>query len=135
MAITPLDIAKMALAVLDEAPIDSLDQDVKAARLLNLHFDLAREAELTKHAWVFAILAASVAGADTGSGDCTLSFAYDLPADCLRPLRRTAGSSPVTTRVTCIGSTRLLARSLLALPLGRCVSVMRPSSPGTWCWS
>ncbi|MER9854165.1 MULTISPECIES: hypothetical protein [unclassified Mesorhizobium] len=48
MAITPLDIANMALAVLDEAPIDSLDQDVKAARLLNLHFDLAREAELTK---------------------------------------------------------------------------------------
>jgi len=32
MAITPLDIANMALAVLDEAPIDSLDQDVKAAR-------------------------------------------------------------------------------------------------------
>ncbi|MER9756875.1 hypothetical protein NKJ46_26190 [Mesorhizobium sp. M0166] len=26
MAITPLDIANMALAVLDEAPIDSLDQ-------------------------------------------------------------------------------------------------------------
>ena len=56
MAITPLDIANMALAVLDEAPIDSLDQDVKPARLLNLHFDFAREAELTRHAWVFAIL-------------------------------------------------------------------------------
>ena len=50
MAITPLDIANMALAVLDEAPIDSLDPDVKPARLLNLHFDLAREAELTRHA-------------------------------------------------------------------------------------
>jgi hypothetical protein len=86
MAITPLDIANMALAVLDEAPIDSLDQDVKAARLLNLHFDLTREAELTKSGWVFAILSASVVGADTGSGDCTLNFAYELPADCLRPL-------------------------------------------------
>lgn len=31
MAITPLDIANMALGVLDEAPIDSLDQDVKPA--------------------------------------------------------------------------------------------------------
>ncbi|CAH2395901.1 hypothetical protein [Mesorhizobium escarrei] len=51
MDIIPLDIANMALGVLDEAPIDSLDQDVKPARLLNLHFDLTREAELTKHAW------------------------------------------------------------------------------------
>ena len=94
MAITPLDIANMALAVLDEAPIDSLDQDVKAARLLNLHFDLAREAELTKHAWMFAILSASVPGADTGSGDCTLNFAFELPADCLRPLPLTHNGEP-----------------------------------------
>ncbi|CCV07988.1 conserved hypothetical protein [Mesorhizobium metallidurans STM 2683] len=94
MAITPLDIANMVLAVLDEAPIDSLDQDVKAARLLNLHSDLTREAELTKHAWVFAILSAFVAGADTGSGDCTLNFAYELPADCLRPLPLTHNGEP-----------------------------------------
>ncbi|RUV02603.1 hypothetical protein EOA60_27855 [Mesorhizobium sp. M1A.F.Ca.IN.020.06.1.1] len=86
MAITPLDIANMALAVLDEAPIDSLDQDVKAARLLNLHFDLTREGELAKHAWVFAILSALVPGSDSGSGDCTLNYAYELPADCIRPL-------------------------------------------------
>ncbi|WP_137934353.1 hypothetical protein [Mesorhizobium comanense] len=86
MAITPLDIANMALAVLDEAPIDSLDQDVKAARLLNLHFDLTREAELTKCAWVFAILRATIAGSDSGNGACTLNFTYELPADCLRPL-------------------------------------------------
>ncbi|WP_256753507.1 hypothetical protein [Mesorhizobium sp. Mes31] len=94
MAITPLDIANMALAVLDEAPIDSLDQDVKAARLINLHFDLAREAELTKYAWVFAILRATVAGTDSGSGDCTLNFAYELPADCLRPLPLTHNGEP-----------------------------------------
>jgi hypothetical protein len=94
MAITPLDIANMALAVLDEAPIDSLDQDVKAARLLNLHFDLTREAELTKYAWVFAILRATVVGADTGGNDCGLNFAYELPADCLRPLPLTHNGEP-----------------------------------------
>ncbi|RVD58577.1 hypothetical protein EN828_20505 [Mesorhizobium sp. M2D.F.Ca.ET.185.01.1.1] len=94
MAITPLDIANMALAVLDEAPIDSLDQDVKAARLLNLHLDLTREGELAKHAWVFAILSAQVAGADTGSGDCTLNYVYELPADCIRPLPLTANGEP-----------------------------------------
>ncbi|WP_421917372.1 hypothetical protein [Mesorhizobium sp.] len=94
MATTPLDIANMALAVLDEAPIDSLDQDVKAARLLNLHFDLTREGELTRHAWVFAILSASVTGADTGGGDGTLNFAYELPADCLRPMPPTHNGEP-----------------------------------------
>ncbi len=93
MAITPLDIANMALAVLDEAPIDSLDQDVKAARLLNLHFDLTREAELAKSAWVFAILRATVVGAATGS-DCGLTVAYELPADCLRPLPLTHNGEP-----------------------------------------
>ena len=94
MAITPLDIANMALAVLDEAPIDSLDQDVKAARLINLHFDLTREAELTKYAWVFAILRATVAGSDTGGDACSLNFAYELPADCLRPLPLSRNGEP-----------------------------------------
>lgn len=94
MAITPLDIANMALAVLDEAPIDSLDQDVKAARLLNLHFDLTREGELAKHAWVFAILSALVPGSDSGSGDRTLNYAYELPADCFRPLPLTDTGEP-----------------------------------------
>ncbi|MBZ9897723.1 MULTISPECIES: hypothetical protein [unclassified Mesorhizobium] len=94
MAITPTDIANMALAVLDEAPIDSLDEDIKAARLLNMHFDLTREAELTKYAWVFAILSASLAGSDTGSGDCTLNWVYELPVDCLRPLPLTHNGEP-----------------------------------------
>lgn len=94
MAITTEDIANMALAVLDEAPIDTLDQDVKAARLLNLHFDVTREAELTKHAWVFAILSESVVGTDTESGDGTLNWVYELPADCLRPLPLTYDGEP-----------------------------------------
>lgn len=94
MAITPLDVANQAIALLDEAPIDSLDQDIKIARLLNLHFDLTREAELTKYAWVFAILRASVVGSDTGSGDCTLNWAYELPDDCLRPLPLTYDGEP-----------------------------------------
>ncbi len=93
MAIAPLDIANMALAVLDEAPIAQPDRDVKAARLLNLHFDLTCEAELTKYAWVFAILRANVVGSDTGS-ECGLTFAYELPADCLRPLPLTDNGEP-----------------------------------------
>jgi len=94
MAITPLDIANMAIGVLDEAPIDSLDDDEKAARLLNLHMDVTREAELTKHAWVFAILKEEVVGTDTESGDGTLNWVYELPADCLRPLPLTYDGEP-----------------------------------------
>lgn len=94
MAIEPLDVANMVLAVFDEAPIDSLDEDVKAARLLNLHFDVTREAELTKYAWVFAILSASVDGTDTGTGNCTLNWVEELPADCLRPLPLTYNGEP-----------------------------------------
>lgn len=94
MAITPVDIANMAIGVLEEAPINSLDDDFKAARLLNLHYDLTIEAELAKHAWVFAILSASVEGSDTGSGDGTLKYVYELPADCIRPLPLTYDGEP-----------------------------------------
>ena len=99
MAITPVDVANMVLAVFDETPIDSLDEDVKAARLLNLHFDLTREAELTKYAWCFAILSASVVGTDTASGSCTLNWAYELPVDCLRPLPLTDNGEPDGVRI------------------------------------
>lgn len=94
MAITPFDIANMAIAVLDEAPIASLDEDVKVARLLNLHYDLTREAELSKHAWVFAILREEVEGSDTGSGNGTLNYAYEVPPDALRVLPLTFNGEP-----------------------------------------
>ncbi|TIP65413.1 MAG: hypothetical protein E5X55_34845, partial [Mesorhizobium sp.] len=47
-----------------------------------------------KHGWVFAILAAVVAGSDTGSGAGTLNFAYELPVDCLRVLPLTHNGEP-----------------------------------------
>lgn len=86
MPITQEDIANMALAVLDEAPIVSLEDDNKAARLCNLHFELTREAELTKHRWVFAEVTEEIIGTDTGSGDGTLNWSYELPEDALRLL-------------------------------------------------
>lgn len=91
-ALTPEDVANMALALLDEQPITSLDEDVKSARLLNLHYDVTREAELTKHAWVFAILTADLTATDLGSG--TLQYQYGLPDDCLRPLPLTYDGDP-----------------------------------------
>lgn len=94
MSITPEDVANMALAVLDEAPIDSLDQDVKAARLLNLHMDQTRQAELTKYTWVFAIFSSSLVGTDLGTDSDTFNWVYELPPDCLRPLPLTYNGEP-----------------------------------------
>jgi hypothetical protein len=94
MAVTPEDIANMALAILDEAPIDTLDQDVKAARLLNLHYDQTRQAELTKNTWVFAIFSSSLVGTDLGTDSDTFNWVYELPTDCLRPLPLTYNGEP-----------------------------------------
>lgn len=86
MPVDQTDIANMALDLLTEGAIDSLDEDLKAARLLSRHWDTTVESELTKNAWTFAIVSAEIAGADLGTADGTLNWAYELPADALRPL-------------------------------------------------
>lgn len=86
MPVVQVDIANMALDLLTEAGIDSLDEDVKAARLLSRHWDTTVESELMKNAWVFAIVSAEIAGTDLGTGSDTLAWQYELPADALRPL-------------------------------------------------
>lgn len=83
-ALTQTDIANMALGLLTEAPIDSLDEDSRPARMLNLHFETTREAELGKREWVFARMSADVAGALTG--DAEWPYVYEMPADALRIL-------------------------------------------------
>lgn len=84
MSLTPVDIANMALGLLTEAPIDSLDEDSRAARMLNLHYETTRQSELTSREWVFARQTADVDAADTG--DAEWPYAYELPADALRAL-------------------------------------------------
>jgi len=94
MPVTPEDIANMAIGVLDEAPIDSLDDDSKAARLCRLHYDLTREAELQKHTWSFAVFSSELTGTDLETGNGTLNWSFDVPADCLRILPLTFNGEP-----------------------------------------
>jgi hypothetical protein len=94
MAITPEDIANMALGVLDEAPISSLVEDCKAARLLNLHYEQTRLAELKKNTWVFAILTADANSAEIENGKGVGRYSYDLPPDALRVLPLTENGEP-----------------------------------------
>jgi len=86
--VTQVDIANMALALLTEAPIRSLSDNNKAARLVSQHFDLTVEAELEANVWAFAITSIEeVDGTDTGvevSG--ALNWEYELPGDFLRLL-------------------------------------------------
>lgn len=89
-ALTPVDVANMALALLTEASIESLEDDDRNARLLNLHYDTTREAELLKRIWVFAILSAEIEGTEGDDG----RYAFELPPDCLRPLPPTLWDVP-----------------------------------------
>lgn len=86
MPVVQVDIANMALDLLTEGAITSLDEDIKPARLLSRHWDTTVESELTKNAWTFAIVSAEIAGTDLGTADGTLNWQYELPDDALRPL-------------------------------------------------
>lgn len=84
----------MALALLDEVQIESLVEDSKAARLLNLHYEQTRMAELKKNTWVFAILSVSVDSADVENGSGVGAYSYPLPPDALRILPITENGEP-----------------------------------------
>ncbi|MBL8578084.1 MAG: hypothetical protein JNK47_12725 [Mesorhizobium sp.] len=94
MPVTQEDIANMAIGILEEAEIDSLDDDCKAARLCKRHFELTREVELQKHAWVFAIFRETVTGTDLDTGGGTLNWSYPVPEDALRVLPLTHNGEP-----------------------------------------
>lgn len=102
MPVDQTDIANMALDLLTEGAIDSLDEDVKAARLLSRHWDTTLESELSKNAWAFAIVSAEIEGTDLGTADGTLNWQFELPGDALRPLPLTydgqAQGIPITWR-------------------------------------
>lgn len=83
-ALTQTEVANMALGLLTEAPIDNLDEDSRAARMMRLHFETTRESELTKRAWVFALKSEEVEPEERNSSPWR--YGYELPADALRAL-------------------------------------------------
>lgn len=87
-ALTVEDVANMALGILVEAPIDSLDDDNKAARLLNLHFETTRQSELIKNPWAFAIFRVSLTSLDAEDAPTSdvYPYAFEEPEDALRVL-------------------------------------------------
>ena len=78
---TSADIANMALALFDEAPITAITDDNKAARLCNRHYETTYKAELSIRKWKFAIVRAELTGTDLDTGSGTLNWEYELPTD------------------------------------------------------
>ena len=87
-AVTVEDVCNQALTILAEASIESLEENNRPARLLNTHFESTRQAELSKHAWAFAIYRVeldAIADADMPVGE-TYGYGYTVPDDALRVL-------------------------------------------------
>jgi hypothetical protein len=84
--LTETDVANMALGLLVEAPIESLEENTKAARLLSLHFETTRMAELTKHAWAFSIFREEIDEDDDAPTSNSYDYGYTAPTDALRIL-------------------------------------------------
>jgi hypothetical protein len=94
MALTPEDIANIALGLLDEAPIDSLAENNRAARMVNLHYEQTRMVELKKNTWVFAIMSVSTNSTAVDGGEDVGQYSYPIPPDALRILPLTENGEP-----------------------------------------
>jgi hypothetical protein len=86
VALTPVDVANMALGILVEAPINSLDDNTKASRLLNLHYETTRQSELVKQSWAFAIFRVELDAEDDAPTSDEYRYGYTVPDDALRVL-------------------------------------------------
>ncbi len=77
-----IDIYNMTLDLLEEGPVTSLTDGKPATNWLNRNYETARDGELRKHSWNFALTRASLA-ADAEAPQFGWSRQFTLPADCL----------------------------------------------------
>jgi len=108
-----LDIVNLALSLLGESPIQSIDEGSAAAVYAKQQFDPARRAALRSYNWTFALRRVRLTRvADEVPG--VYQFTYQLPADCLRPIRvidpekdRTPPDASGTTGYEPVGANRI----------------------------
>lgn len=82
---TETDIANLALDILKEAPITSLDQDRPTASWMKRNFDFNRDAVLAMMPWNCALKRVKLP-ADGTSPAFGWDYRYGLPSDCIRLL-------------------------------------------------
>jgi hypothetical protein len=85
--LSEVGIANMCAAVLDDFPLNSLDDDTNLGRYLGREFGYVRDELLESYPWHFAKTRALLP--ETTAPAFGWDAAYNLPADCLRllPLR------------------------------------------------
>ena len=84
-AMTETGVCNMALDILHEGPISSIEDDEPNARRFKRNFDALRDAFLAAHPWNFAVSRASLA-ASVDTPFFGWDYKYLLPGDCLRLL-------------------------------------------------
>lgn len=86
---TETDIANMALDVLKEAPISSLEDGRPIAKWLKRNFAVTRDSVLSEANWNFALKRVSIAQ-DVDAPAFGWDYAYTLPGECLRVIPLTS---------------------------------------------
>lgn len=83
-----VNVFNMALDILRETPVSSLDDANAVARWGNRNFAVSRDALLESYYWKFAIDRDELA-ADATAPEFDWTYRYELPTDCLQllPLR------------------------------------------------
>lgn len=83
VAQTKVGICNIALRLLGQDRISSLDENVEAARILNDIYDYVLKNTLRSHPWNFAIKRGSLAQL-SATPEYGYSYQYQLPTDCLK---------------------------------------------------
>lgn len=77
-----VDICNMALSLIGEEPIRSLDETNRKAGLCKITYPLCRDSLLSKYAWGFAMTTAELSQL---TAEHPQGWTYAIPNDCLAP--------------------------------------------------
>lgn len=86
MATSDVQICNLGLSLLGDKTITSLDDGTRPANLCSTHYASARDKVLADYPWTFALKRAQLAQL-VMAPTFEWTYSYQLPPDCLRPLR------------------------------------------------
>lgn len=114
---TPTDICNLALDLLKEAPLTSIDETRPIAMWCKRNFDVTRDALLEEADWNFAMARAMVA-TDTTTPAFGWQSQFTLPPDCIRVVALTDNGQSEGTPVEFeIENGKILTNAASSLPI------------------
>lgn len=78
------DIVNLALILLGDNTVVSINDNSKNARTIKAVYDTIREDELRARLWKFALTRANLASLNVSNIPAPYKYAYSVPSDCLR---------------------------------------------------